>query len=122
METNVQMECEEPGGKEKQTEYTDNLRIPFTKETKHTVNTNTKMELSQGEHMAMEVDIINLIQNENASPGSSTLSNTIGNEIESTISILTNPSVCKNKTKSEVTAGQLREERVEWSQEVTHIS
>ena len=120
METNVQMECVELGSKEKQIEYADNLRIPF-KETTLTIFTNTK-----GEHMAMEVDIIDLIQNENASSNSSTLLNIIGNEIESTI--LTNPSLCKNKTKSEVTAGQgeikceLREERIEWSQDVTHIS
>ena len=43
------------------------------------------------------------------------LSNLIGNEIESTSLIKTIPSLCKSKTKSEV-------ERVEWSQDVTHIS
>ena len=62
METSVQMECEELGSKEMQIENADNLRIPF-KETTLTVNTNKNLELSQGEHMAMEIDLIELIQN-----------------------------------------------------------
>ena len=114
METSVQMECEELGSKEMQIENADNLRIPF-KETTLTINTNTNLELSQGEHMAMEIDLIELIQNENTSQNSSTLSNLIGNEMERKSLIKTNPSLCKSKTKSEV-------ERVEWSQDVTHIS
>ena len=80
--------------------------------------------------MDMEVDII-----ENTSPKSSRLSKLVemeSNCLANTIIFKTNPSLCKSETESEVTAVQggvkcalartLKEEGVEWSQDVAHKS
>ena len=125
--TDVPMECEEL---ELQEEQENNKEISSNVEKQLTVNSNTNLEVNQGEHMDMEINII-----ENTSPKSSRLSE-LGemenNCLANTINFENNPSLCKSEIKSGITVGQggvkcvvaraLEEEGVKWSQDMTHKS
>ena len=102
-----ELDCQE------EPENLDNMEISFNNEKQLTVNPNlnpnSKLEVSQGEHMESMATEISIDIIENTSPRSIRLSKLVEMEskcLANTIIFKNNPSLCKSETESEITAGQ----------------